>query len=163
MSAEILKKEDVGKGGVDALKLDWPQLVPDAELEDRLKAVSDWQLSQDRRFISRTFQARNFSEGWVLISHFDLSWFLVLNSLCRVILLGVQGFAAYTVWVQIIWRSYSQFWKPDSLLCAGIKFFNSVAQLAEEAGHHPVSDSYFIANSPWIVIVLWLQKLGSVL
>lgn len=91
VSAEILKKEDVGKGGVDVLKLDWPQLVPDAELEDRLKAVSDWQLSQDRRFISRTFQTRDFSEGWVFISpHFDMFWSLVLNHQCWVILLGCK-------------------------------------------------------------------------
>lgn len=63
VSAEIVNKEEVGKGGVDALKLDWPQLVPDTELEDRLKAVSDWQLSHDRSFISRRFQTRDFSEG----------------------------------------------------------------------------------------------------
>lgn len=164
VSAEIVNKEEVGKGGVDALKLDWPQLVPDTELEDRLKAVSDWQLSQDRSFISRRFQTRDFSEGWVFISpHFHMSWFLVLNDQYWVILLGVKSFPAHTVWNQTMRRLYPHSWKLHSLLWAGIKFFNSVAQLAEEAGHHPVSDSYFKAYSPWIVTVLWLQKLDFVL
>ncbi|CAM6050961.1 unnamed protein product [Sphagnum compactum] len=51
-----------GNRGVDALK-GCPELVPLPELQMKMKAVPHWQLSPDQRSISRTFIAKNFSEG----------------------------------------------------------------------------------------------------
>lgn len=49
--------------GVDALKPGGPKLLSADDLGERLKFLSNWKLSPDRSSISRTFQARNFSEG----------------------------------------------------------------------------------------------------
>ncbi|KAG0566830.1 hypothetical protein KC19_7G091000 [Ceratodon purpureus] len=47
----------------DALKHGQSKLFSDDDLQERLKFLSNWKLSPDRRSISRTFQARNFAEG----------------------------------------------------------------------------------------------------
>ena len=48
---------------VDTLEYEWPKLLSESDLEEQLRYLSNWKLSPDRRSISRTFQARDFSEG----------------------------------------------------------------------------------------------------
>ena len=69
---ELLRVGQVAQGlpaleeeedGVDALKPGRAKLLSVDDLGDRLKFLSNWKLSRDRSSISRTFQARNFSEG----------------------------------------------------------------------------------------------------
>lgn len=68
---ELLRVKQVAQGlprlqeqeNFDAFKPGRPKLFSGDDLEERLKFLSNWKLSPDRRSISRTFQARDFAEG----------------------------------------------------------------------------------------------------
>jgi hypothetical protein len=65
----ILQEEEEGGGDDDydddddTLEYERSKRFSDHDLEERLRFLSNWKLSPDRRSICRTFQARNFSEG----------------------------------------------------------------------------------------------------
>lgn len=65
--------------GSDMLEYDWSKLLSDDDLEERLRFLSNWKLSCDRRSIYRTFQARDFSEGEYWSSSSAFSQHFLLN------------------------------------------------------------------------------------
>lgn len=70
MSGICQLAEQGTKGGFPGMqgKHEWPEQLSDEDLGKRLKLLSNWNLSPDKRSISRTFQAINFSEGIKLLN-----------------------------------------------------------------------------------------------